>query len=84
MLAAMQAGQRSAVYNVGTGRETSIEELLQFMAEAMNRRVRPHRLPARAGDIARSVADATLISEEIGFAAQTAVRAGVDGLLANC
>jgi len=120
LLAATQPDEPFAIYNVGTGKETTINELVECMAgfqkaSQASEPVRPndaranaaesggggsfqptapsaigrppistvHYLPARTGDILRSVADVSLAAIKLGFAAQTTVNNGVAHLLSS-
>ncbi|MCL9796402.1 UDP-glucose 4-epimerase GalE [Frankia sp. AgKG'84/4] len=66
-----QAGHR--VINLGTGRGTSVLELLAAFSAACGR-VLPHRVvPRRPGDVAALVADATLAREALGWTARSGV-----------
>ncbi len=47
------------VFNIGTGRETSLLDLLAIIEEVAGRRAQPIHAPPRAGDIARSYGDIT-------------------------
>lgn len=75
----LQAGFK--VYNVGTGKETSISQLWRLMAVASETAFEAEYKPARAGDIIRSVADTRAISEGLGFVPCTALEVGVRALV---
>ncbi|MDR3591649.1 MAG: NAD-dependent epimerase/dehydratase family protein [Negativicutes bacterium] len=47
----------NTVYNISTGTETSVNELVELMAAAAGRRSEKRYLPAREGDIYRSLLD---------------------------
>ena len=81
LLAAEEGNERFAVYNIGTGVETSINELLRILAEMIGRSIQPHRLPPRQGDIARSVAAVALAAFRLGFSSRTIVRQGLQQFL---
>ncbi len=66
LLVEKEKSSRGEVYNVGTGKETSLLELLKTL-EKITGKVPPIRfLPPREGDIKRSVADITKLSQ-IGY-----------------
>lgn len=69
-LSAIAAGEASVhTWNLGTGRGTSVLELLHAFERACGR-VLPHEiLPRRAGDIAASYADPARAQRELGWAA---------------
>lgn len=83
LFAAMQADPSFAIYNVGTGRETSIAQLYAQMAGFFVSTSAAHHQPARAGDIARSVADVTQIAEALKFRATTPIESGLRNLLSS-
>jgi UDP-glucose 4-epimerase len=65
-LAAM--GQEAqGVYNVGTGTETSINELFRMLAELTGSHCKEVHGPAKAGEQMRSVVDASKIKQELGW-----------------
>jgi len=47
----------AAAFNVGTGVETSVNQLARLMLEAAGRTVPINREPARAGELSRSALD---------------------------
>ena len=57
---------RGRVFNLGTGINMSVNELLKMISEIMASDVKEERKPERAGDIKNSIADITLLKEEIG------------------
>ena len=68
---------RPGVYNVGTGRGTSILDLAGMIAEALGVRVDVAWAPPRPGDIRESVADTRLSREVLGFQARVPLEAGI-------
>jgi len=72
ILALHGIGERAGfnVYNIGTGRGMSVLEMVNGVAETLNKMV-PMQLGARrAGDPASLVADCSKIRSELGFAAK--------------
>jgi UDP-glucose 4-epimerase len=78
-VAALESG-RAATYNVGTGVETSVLELLGHLQRVAGTSIEPKFAPPRAGELRRSALDATRIASELGWSALTAV---ADGLAAT-
>jgi UDP-glucose 4-epimerase len=66
---ALESSLPLRLYNVGSGVETSIERLAKTEKKilAPESRVSLEYRPARQGDIRRSVADISLINEELGY-----------------
>jgi UDP-glucose 4-epimerase len=64
-------GQESqGVYNVGTGTETSINELFRMLASLTGSNSREVHGPAKAGEQMRSVIDPSKIKQELGWEAR--------------
>jgi UDP-glucose 4-epimerase len=65
-LAAM--GQNAhGVYNVGTGTETSVNELFRMLADLTASSAKEVHGPAKAGEQIRSVVDPSRIKQELGW-----------------
>jgi UDP-glucose 4-epimerase len=76
--ATLAASTRAAgVFNVGTGAETSVLELLDACTRAAGVDTEPVFAPPRAGELQRSVLDPTLAERELGFRARTALGEGL-------
>lgn len=81
LLAAMATSTVEArVFNVCTGRSTSIVELARALMTAAGRKVEIRHGPARAGDIRTSLGDPSQAVKLLGIKAETAL---VDGLKAT-
>ncbi|HEX5014965.1 MAG TPA: NAD-dependent epimerase/dehydratase family protein [Candidatus Limnocylindrales bacterium] len=65
------------VFQIGTGEETSLNDLADALATALDRDLDVEPGPARAGDVARNVSDVEKAAEQLGFRATTPL---VDGL----
>ncbi len=83
LLAADAPAPAHAVYNVGTGTEVDILELVDAVARAADvdpAAFAPEHQPARAGEVLRSCLDVTLARTELGLPAPTPL---TDGLRAT-
>ena len=60
-------GQDGGVFNVGTGRETSVVELYELCRRAAGSEVEAVHAPARLGELQRSFLDPTRAAAELGF-----------------
>jgi UDP-glucose 4-epimerase len=69
--------QAAGVFNVGTGAETSVLELLDACTRAAGVDAEHVFAPPRAGELQRSVLDPTLAERELGFRARTALGEGL-------
>ena len=56
-----------SAYNVGSGSQTSVLELLRTLQELLGTRIEPKHEPSRQGDVMHSWADMSLTSEKLGF-----------------
>jgi len=65
------------VVNVGTGRATSVLELVEAMRTATGRDIDPEHGPERLGDLQRSVLDPSLAERELGWRAEISMEDGL-------
>ena len=70
-----------APMNIGSGKETPIISLLQTMCSLCGKPFDPQFLPARNGDIGRSVADYSEAREKLGYYPKVELEDGLKGLL---
>ncbi|MCE9615648.1 MAG: SDR family oxidoreductase [Lentisphaerae bacterium] len=70
------------VFNVATGRQTSLLDLLKVLGELTGRQFETAFKPARAGDIRHSLADVSKARRELGFEAKYDIKDGLRLLLA--
>jgi UDP-glucose 4-epimerase len=75
--AALAAAGRGGVYNVGTGTETSVNELHRLCAELVGVNSDPHYVDPRPGDARRSVLDASRAEGELGWRPATSLTDGL-------
>ncbi len=70
-------GRSGGIFNVGTGRETSVVELVAACRRVSGVELEPVFAPARLGELQRSVLDPSLAARELGFRAATDLDAGL-------
>ena len=58
---------KEGVYNIGTGVETSVNELVKMFEKVTNKRIVPEYAPPRKGEVQRIALDATKAEKELGF-----------------
>ena len=75
-VAALERGSGLA-FNIGTGRETSIREIFDAMAEVAGYTQAPNFGPARTGDVMRIALDPSLARTELGWQASMALHEGL-------
>lgn len=69
--------------NLGSGIETSVNDLARTILEATGRTdLAPERHPPRPGDVRRHLAGVEVAKRELGFAPRVGLREGVERLLA--
>ena len=70
-------GQRGGVFNVGTGRPVSVLELYDLCRQAAGSDAQAEHVPARLGELQRSVLDPALAAEQLGFMAMVGIEDGI-------
>ena len=75
--AVLAAAGRGGVFNVGSGTETTVNELHRLCAEIAGAERAPTHVAARPGDARRSVLDSSLAGRELGWQARTSLEAGL-------
>lgn len=82
-LLAMRSDRAGAggVFNVGTGRQASLLDLLSVLGELTGRDVEPAFADTRAGDIRHSVSAIDSARDTLGYAPQFSLREGLQALL---
>jgi UDP-glucose 4-epimerase len=75
-IAALERGSGLA-FNIGTGRETSIRDIFDGMAEVAGYTREPNFGPPRTGDVVRIVLDPTLAQRELGWQASMPLHEGL-------
>lgn len=70
------------VINVGSGVETSLNELIGCVSQVTRRELQPLYVPAQDGGVSRMCADLTVAGELLGFVPQVSLTAGLQKMLA--
>jgi UDP-glucose 4-epimerase len=65
------------VLNIGTGRETSVSRLYEFVAAAASSDLEPRHEPARPGELKRSALDPRRAALHLGWKPWTSVETGI-------
>ncbi|WP_062431600.1 NAD-dependent epimerase/dehydratase family protein [Herbidospora daliensis] len=66
------------VWNIGTGRETSVLDLIKHIGQAADHEVTPVFAPARPGELQRSALDATTARNDLGWFPVTSIAEGIE------
>ncbi|MCX8174993.1 MAG: NAD-dependent epimerase/dehydratase family protein [Candidatus Micrarchaeota archaeon] len=67
--------------NIGSGKETSLIELVELMVRIAGKKTQPVFREPKAGDIARSCADISLARQKIGYCPSVSLEEGLRSLL---
>jgi UDP-glucose 4-epimerase len=70
-------GSEGGVFNVGTGRETSVVELYELCAAVAGEEMPAEHAPARLGELQRSFLDPTRAADVLGFTAMVGLEDGL-------
>lgn len=73
----VESNVTNTTFNCGSGRETSILKLAEVVVGVSGGRSRIEHVPARRGDIKRSVADVSIAREQICFETRMGLEAGI-------
>jgi UDP-glucose 4-epimerase len=83
-LLAAQGSSEPGPFNVGTGVETSVLDLVDLIGRLSARtNFEPQFAPRREGEVERTYLDPTLAAEALGFRAERTIEAGLDETLAE-
>ena len=81
LLAAAAPGAAGKVFNIGTGRQVTINQLFEALRRILKFELRPDYKPARSGDIKHSYANPALAQAVLGWSAQVSFEAGLKQLV---
>jgi len=82
-LLAASSPATDAVFNVGTGVETSLNQLAETLLSVMNSSVRPeHAPPRKVNAVSRRLASVDAARDQLGFRAQISLEDGLRSLVA--
>jgi len=71
-------GQQGRTFNIGTGTETSVNELFEACRRIAGAEVQAEHAPPKVGDALRSVLDVTRAERELGWRPQTPLAEGLE------
>jgi UDP-glucose 4-epimerase len=69
--------RRNGIYNIGTGRQTSVLELVEAIAQVMGADLKPRFEPPRTGEVAHIALDASKARRDLGWSAKTELVEGI-------
>jgi len=68
---------KQGIYNIGTGIETSVNELVKMFSTVLNKDIKPVYKPPRKGEVQRIALDGTKAKGELGFVPQFSLEEGL-------
>lgn len=74
---AVSESDLTGVFNVGTGRETSVNELFETLRNAIGSQAKAEHAPAKAGEQMRSVLDGTKLRQAAGLPEPVLIEEGI-------
>jgi nucleoside-diphosphate-sugar epimerase len=82
-IAAAWKGPPGAIYNLGGGTRTSMNEVLEIIAELTGEELNVRRVPAQAGDARDTAADTSSARAQLGFAPSRSLWDGLGQQIAS-
>jgi len=74
-------GKRGNVYNIGTGKPRSVNELVDILEVFLDKKLKIEYKERRKGDIQNSYADISLAKKELGFHPEISLKEGLEEIL---
>jgi len=82
MINALRNEKAYGIYNIGSGKATTINELAMAILKIMNREdLKPIHMPPRPGDIKHSVADISKARKELDYNPTTTIEKGIKDII---
>lgn len=81
VLLGLKAERSGEIFNIGTGKPTSINQLAQLLIDLTGKEIRVKRKEARAGEVRHSHANASKATQELGFLPKVDLRKGLEEIL---
>ncbi len=69
---------KEGIYNVGTGIETSVNDLIKMFSSILHKEIKPIYAPPRIGEVQRISLDAGKAKEELGFIPRYTLKQGLE------
>jgi len=68
---------KEGIYNIGTGKETSVNELIEVFSKVLGREIKPEYAPPRIGEVHRISLDGEKAKKELGFVPKYSLEEGI-------
>lgn len=79
-IAALEKKTNDRIFNIGCGKGTSLNELIDIMSEVVGQKVAPVYIKSSGIYISKVVLDISLVKKEIGWEPKTDLRSGIQKL----
>jgi UDP-glucose 4-epimerase len=79
---AMKAGPARGIFNVGTGRATSVNQVAELLCRRIDPRLRPQHGPAHPGELRYSIADVSAARKALGYRPSATLEEKIDEVIA--
>jgi len=76
-LKAMEYKGEKEIFNIGTGIETSINELYKIISELLKTKLKPKYAPPKSGDLKRSCLNVSLAKKELKWVSKFSLKEGL-------
>ncbi|MDD5145556.1 MAG: GDP-mannose 4,6-dehydratase, partial [Candidatus Pacebacteria bacterium] len=70
--------KKNSVYNIGTNKETEINDLLNLISKLLKKQEKPYFYPFRPGEIIRSKVDFSKAKRELGWQPEFTLKDGLE------
>jgi UDP-glucose 4-epimerase len=68
---------KEGIYNIGTGKETSVNELVEIFSKVLGREIKSEYAPPRKGEVSRISLDADMAKKELSFVPKYSLPEGI-------
>jgi UDP-glucose 4-epimerase len=68
---------KEGTYNIGTGKETSVNELIEIFSKVLGHEIKPEYAPPRKGEVHRISLDGEKAKRELGFVPKYSLEEGI-------
>ena len=78
---AMKSNLPNAIFNVGTGKDTSVNEIARLLCDKINPAIKPVHVEAQPGELRNSIADITNINNKLDFSSKSLLHDKIDEVI---
>jgi len=81
---ALNTKTKEKIFNIGSGKETSVNEIAAELKKLTGSKVNPAHGPAVKGEVRKIMLDVKLAAKELGWRPKTGVREGLEETVRWC